>query len=162
MNKLMVGLTVIALIVVSIASAAILTEYFRDERTVEVAPWMSYEVNYDPRDITYGDTQLYDYINITSHKEYSTTCEIQTEIFFNDVVLVDLAGMRVDYSVESGSGALVTPPDINENGLPEAAVFGTQDADGIYTIRRNIYINEDLIPGTYRIVTILIPYQGNS
>ena len=162
MNRLNTSLIAIALLVVSIASAAILTEYFRDERTVEVAPWMSFEVNNDPRDITYGDTLLYDYINITSHKKYSTTCEIQTEIYFNGEELIDLAGIRVDYSVESGSGALVTPSDHNDNGLPEAAVFGTQDADGIYTIRRNININEDLVPGTYLIKTILVPYQGNS
>ena len=150
------------MLLISVASAAILTEYFRDERTVEVAPWMSFEVNNDPMDITYGDTLLYDYINITSHKKYSTTCEIQTEIYFNGEELIDLAGIRVDYSVESGSGALVTPSDHNGNGMPEAAVFGTQDADGIYTIRRNININEDLVPGSYKINTILIPYQGNS
>ena len=159
MNKKIALLAVFLLI--GVASAAILTEYFRDERTVEVAPWMSFEVNNDPRDTTYGLTQLYDYINITSHKKYSTTCEIQTEIYFNGEELIDLAGIRVDYSVESGSGALVTPPDYNDNGLPEAAIFGTQDADGIYTIRRNIMISEDLTPGSYRIVTILIPYQGN-
>ena len=160
MNKKIALLAVFLLI--GVASAAILSEYFRDERTVEVAPWMSFEVNNDPRDITYGLTQLYDYINITSHKQYSTTCEIETEIYFNGEELVDQEGIRVDYSVESGSGALVTPPDHNDNGLPEAAVFGTQDADGIYTIRRNIMISEDLTPGSYRIVTILIPYQGNS
>jgi len=162
MNKLSIILIAIALLVISVASAAILTEYFRDERVVEVAPWMSFEVDNDPRDITYGDTQLYDYINITSHKKYSSTCEIQTDIFFNGNELVDLEGIRVDYSVESGSGALITPKDINDNGLPDAAVFGTQDADGIFTIRRNIRINEDLTPGTYRIVTILIPYQGST
>lgn len=161
MNKLNMILMAIVLLTASIASAAILSEYMRDERTVEVAPWMSFEVNNDPRDVTYGDTQLYDYINITSHKKYSTTCEIRTEIYFNGDELLDLAGIRVDYSVESGSGALVTPKDINNNDLPEAAIFGTQDADGIYTIRRNININEDLVPGTYWIVTILIPYQGN-
>lgn len=160
MNKKIALLAVFLLI--GVASAAILTEYFRDERTVEVEPWMSFEVNNDQRDVTYGDTLLYDYINITSHKQYSTTCEIQTEIYFNGEELVDLAGIRVDYSVESGNGALVTPTDINDNGLPEAAVFGTQDADGIFTIRRNVLINEDLVPGTYRIVTILVPYQGNS
>lgn len=153
---------IVIILLISVASAAILSEYFRDDRTVEVAPWMSFEVNNDPMDITYGDTLLYDYINITSYKKYSTTCEIQTEIYFNGEELIDLAGIRVDYSVESGSGALVTPSDHNGNGMPEAAVFGTQDADGIYTIRRNININEDLVPGTYRIVTILIPYQGNS
>ncbi|NOR84532.1 hypothetical protein GQ473_00295 [archaeon] len=149
-------------LLIGVASAAILTEYFRDERTVEVTPWMSFDVNNDPRDTTYGLTQLYDYINITSHKKYSTTCEIDTEIWFNGEELIDTEGIKVDYSVESGSGALITPSDNNNNGLPEAAVFGTQDADGIYTIRRNININEDLIPGTYRIVTILVPYQGNS
>lgn len=153
---------IVIMLLISVASAAILTEYFRDERTVEVAPWMSFEVNNDPMDITYGDTLLYDYINITSHKKYSTTCEIQTEIYFNGEELIDLEGIRVDYSVESGGGALVTPSDHNGNGMPEAAVFGTQDADGIYTIRRNININEDLVPGTYLIKTILVPYQGNS
>lgn len=160
MNKPSRILIVIVLLV-SIASAAILTEYLRDERTVEVAPWMSFEVNYDPQSTTYGDTVLYDYINITSHKKYSSTCEIQTEILLNGEELVDQAGIHVDYSVESGSGALVTPNDINDNGLPEAAVFGIQDADGIFTIRRNILINEDLMPGSYKIITILIPYQGN-
>lgn len=159
MKNLSRALILFALLI-SVASAAILTEYFRDERTVEVAPWMSFEINNDPQDTTYGLTQLYDYINITSHKQYSTTCEIKTEIYFNGEELVDQEGIRVDYSVESGSGVLVTPSDINNNGLPEAAVFGTQDADGIFTIRRNIKINEDLVPGTYWIVTILIPYQG--
>lgn len=161
MNKLSIIL-IIFLILTSVASAAILTEYFQDERTVEVAPWMSFEVNNDPIDITYGDTQLYDYINITSHKKYSSTCEIDTQILFNGEELIDQEGIRVGYSVESGSGALVTPNDYNDNGMPEAAVFGTQDADGIYTIRRNISINEDLVLGTYRIITILVPYQGNS
>ena len=154
-------LFVIMMLLVGIASAAILSEYFRDERTVEVKPWMSYEVNNDPRNITYGLTMLYDYINITSHKQYSTTCEIQTEIYFNGEELTDLEGIQISYSVESGSGELVRATDYNNNGLPEAAVFGMQDADGIFTIRRNIVIKEDLIPGTYRIVTILIPYQGN-
>lgn len=146
----------------SIASAAILSEYLEDERTVEVAPWMSFEVDNDPRDTTYGDTILYDYINITSHKKYSSTCEIETEVYFNDEELVDQEGIRVDYSVETGDGSLKSATDYNDNGLPEAAVFGTQDVDGIFTIRRNIMVNEDLVPGTYRIVTRLIPYQGNS
>lgn len=161
MNKLIKTLLILGLLV-SAASAAILTEYFQDERTVEVAPWMSFEVSHDPAELTYGTTQLHDYINITSHKKYSTTCEIDTKILFNGDELTDTEGIRVDYSVESGSGSLVTPMDYNENGMPEAAVFGTQDADGIYTIRRNILINEDLVPGTYRIITVLIPHQGNS
>jgi hypothetical protein len=161
MNKI-TKLSIVLVLLLTAVSAALLTEYFRDERTVTVEQWMSFEVNHDPRDITYGDTQLYDYINITSHKQYSTTCEIDTKILFNGEELIDQEGIRVDYSVESGSGALVTPNDYNNNGMPEAAVFGMQDADGIYTIRRNIFINEDLVPGTYKIITKLIPYQGNS
>ena len=161
MNKL-ISTSIIFILLVSIASAAILTEYFQDERTVEVKPWMSFEVSYDPAEVTYGDTQLHDYINITSHKKYSTTCEIDTQILFNGEELIDQEGIRVEYSVESGSGALVTPNDYNNNGMPEAAVFGTQDADGIYTIRRNILINEDLVPGTYKIITILVPHQGDA
>jgi len=160
MNKLIKTLIILGLLV-SVSSAAILTEYFQDERTVEVKPWMSFEVSYDPAEITYGDTQLYDYINITSHKKYSTTCEIDTQILFNGEELTDQEGIRVDYSVESGSGSLVAASDYNENGMPEAAVFGTQDADGIYTIRRGISLNEDLVPGTYKIITILVPHQGN-
>ena len=161
MNK-STNILIVLVLLVSIASAAILTEYMRDERTVAVAPWMSFEVNNDPRDTTYGDALLHDYINITSHKKYSSTCEIDTEIYFNENKLIDQTGIRVDYSVESGSGTLITPSDHNDNGLPEAAVFGTQDADGIFTIRRNIMINEDLMPGAYKIITILIPYQGNA
>lgn len=161
MNKL-ISTSIIIVLLVSVASAAILTEYLQDERTVEVADWMSFEVNNDPRDVTYGDTQLYDYINITSHKKYSSTCEIDTKILFNGEELIDTEGIRVDYSVESGNGDLVKPMDYNENGMPEAAVFGTQDADGIYTIRRNISINEDLVPGTYKIITILVPHQGDA
>ena len=161
MNKLKTLLIVFVLLLVSVVSAAVLTEYLRDERTVEVAPWMSYTVNHDPRDITYGDALLHDYINITSHKQYSTTCEIDTEIYFNGEKLIDTTGLYIDYSVETGSGSLILASDYNNNGMPEAAVFGTQDADGIFTIRRNIGINEDLEPGTYEIVTILVPYQGN-
>lgn len=161
MNKL-ISTSIIIVLLVSVASAAILTEYLQDERTVEVAPWMSFEVDNDPRDVTYGDTQLYDYINITSHKKYSSTCEIDTKILFNGEELIDTEGIRVDYSVESGNGDLIKPMDYNENGMPEAAVFGTQDADGIYTIRRNISINEDLVPGTYKIITILVPHQGDA
>lgn len=160
--NILLKILIILILLVSVASAAILTEYFNDERTVEVAPWMSFEVSYDPIELTYGTTQIYDYINITSHKKYSTTCEIDTQILFNGEELTDTTGIRVDYSVESGNGDLIIPMDYNENGMPEAAVFGTQDADGIYTIRRNILINEDLVPGTYKIITILIPYQGNS
>lgn len=161
MNKLSI-LSIMFILLVSVASAAILSEYFQDERTVEVAQWMSVEVNNGPTDITYGDTLIHDYINITSHKQFSTTCEIDTEILFNGEELIDQEGIRVDYSVESGSGALVTPPDYNDNGMPEAAVFGAQVADGVYTIRRNILINEDLVPGTYKIITKLIPHQGNT
>lgn len=161
MNKL-ISTSILFILLVSVASAALLSEYLQDERTVEVAPWMSFEVNNDPRDVTFGDTQLYDYINITSHKKYSSTCEIDTKILFNGEELIDQEGIHVSYSVESGSGALVAPNDYNDNGMPEAAVFGMQDADGIYTIRRNISINEDLVPGTYKIITILIPYQGNA
>lgn len=160
--NILLKILIILILLASVASAAILTEYFNDERTVEVAPWMSFEVSHDPAEITYGDTLLHDYINITSQKKYSTTCEIDTQILFNGEELTDTTGIRVDYSVESGNGDLIIPMDYNENGMPEAAVFGTQDADGIYTIRRNILINEDLVPGTYKIITILIPYQGNS
>lgn len=158
MNKL-ISTSIILILLVSVASAAILTEYFQDERTVEVAPWMSFEVNNDPRDITYGDTQLYDYINITSHKKYSTTCEIDTQILFNGEELIDQEGIIVNYRVEAGDGTLVLPHDTNDNGLPEAAIFGTQDADGIFTIRRNILLSEDLVPGVYKIVTVIVPYQ---
>ena len=160
MNKLNKILAAFVLLM-TVVSAAVLTEYLRDERTVEVAPWMSYTVNHDPIDTAYGDTLLYDYINITSHKKYSTTCEIDTEVYFNGEPLEDMAGIRVDYSVETGSGSLIPASDYNDNGKPEAAVFGMQDVDGIFTIRRNIGIKEDLEPGTYKIVTILIPYQGN-
>jgi len=164
LNKILITLVLL----VSIASAAILTEYLTDERTVEVEPWMSFEVNHDPRDITHGDMTLYDYINVTSHKIYGSTCEIDTEIMFNDEVLEDQAGISVSYSVETGSGSLTPAPDYNDNGMPEAAVFGMKDLEGMgdpngnFTIRRNIAINEDLVPGTYRIITTLIPYQGNS
>lgn len=167
MNKLNKTLIAIALLI-SVASAAMVTECFEDVRSIEVEPWMSFEVNYDPRNATYGDTLMYDYINITSHKKYSSTCEIQTEIFFNGEELIDQAGIRVDYSVESGSGTLVDPKDINNNGMPEVAVFGMQDLegmgdpDGSFTIRRNTLINEDLVPGSYKIITTLIPYQGNA
>lgn len=167
MNKLNILLIAIAVLMVSVASAALLTEYFRDTRTVEVEPWMSFEVNNDPQEITYGDMTLRDYINITSHKKFSSTCEIDTEIRFNGDVLEDQTGIYVSYSVETGSGSLITASDNNDNGMPEAAVFGMQDLinmgdpGGNYTIRRNIAVNEDLTPGLYEITTILIPYQGN-
>lgn len=168
MNKLNITLIVFVLLaLVSIASAALMTEYLRDERTVEVQPWMSFEVNHDPRDITHGDMTLYDYINVTSHKKYSSTCEIDTVIKFNGEELEDQNGISVSYSVETGSGSLIPALDYNNNSMPEAAVFGMQDLesmgdpDGNFTIRRNIAVNEDLVPGSYSIVTILIPYQGN-
>ena len=167
MNKLNILLIAIAVLVMTVASAALLTEYFRTERTVEVEPWMSFEVNNDPREITHGDMTLYDYINVTSHKKYSSTCEIDTEIRLNGDVLEDLTGISISYSVETGSGSLKAAPDYNENGMPEAAVFGMQDLEGMgdpdgnFTIRRNIAVNEDLMPGSYSILTILIPYQGN-
>jgi len=167
MRKINVILIVIALLLVTVASAALLTEYFRDTRSVEVEPWMSFEVNYDPSEITYGDMTLYDYINITSHKKHSSTCEIDTVIKLNGEELTDQTGIYVSYSVETGSGSLITASDNNDNGMPEAAVFGMKnladmgDPDGNFTIRRNIMVNEDLMPGTYTITTILIPYQGN-
>ena len=167
MNKQNVILIAIALLVVSVASAALLTEYFRTERTVEVEPWMSFEVNNDPREITHGDMTLYDYINVTSHKKYSSTCEIDTIIKLNGEELTDQTGIYVSYSVETGSGSLTTASDNNNNSMPEAAVFGMQDLEGMgdpdgnFTIRRNIAVNEDLMPGSYSILTILIPYQGN-
>ena len=167
MNKLNILLIAIAVLVMTVASAALLTEYFRTERTVEVEPWMSFEVNNDPREITHGDMTLYDYINVTSHKKYSSTCEIDTIIRLNGEELTDQTGIYVSYSVETGSGSLITASDNNNNGMPEAAVFGMQDLesmgdpDGSYTIRRNIAVNEDLMPGSYSILTILIPYQGN-
>ena len=161
MNK-PIGILIVITLLMSVASAAILTEYLRDERTVEVKPWMSFEVNYDSKDIIYGDSRLYDYINITSHKKYSSICEIKTEISFNGEELIDQEGIYVSYSVESGSGALVKPKDTNDNGLPEVSLFGTQDSDGTLTIRRNTMIHKDLVPGTYKITTILIPYQGNT
>ena len=154
-------------LLISTVSAALLTEYFRDVRTVEVEPWMSFNINPDPREITHGDMTLYDYINVTSHKKFSSTCEIDTIIEFNGEELADQTGLYISYSVETGSGSLVTAPDYNNNSLPEAAVFGMQDLinmgdpDGSFTIRRNIAINEDLMPGSYKITTILIPYQGN-
>lgn len=166
MKKLGIILIVSALLI-SVVSAALLTEYFRDERTVVVEPWMSIEVNNDPREITYGDVTLYDYINVTSHKKFSSTCEIDTEIRFNGDILENQTGIYVSYSKETGSGSLITTTDNTNNGMPEVAIFGTQDLinmgdpDGNYTIRRNININEDLVPGTYEITTILIPYQGN-
>ena len=165
LNKILIAFVLV--LIVSVASAAILTEYFRTERTVEVEPWMSFEVNNDPREITHGDMTLYDYINVTSHKKYSSTCEIDTIIKLNGEELTDQTGIYVSYSVETGSGSLKTAPDINDNGMPEAAVFGMQDLEsmgdpgGNFTIRRNIAVNEDLMPGSYSILTILIPYQGN-
>lgn len=161
MNKLNIILIAMSIFIVSVASAAILTEYFRDERTVVVEKWMSFEVNNDPRDVTYGTVTLYDYINITSHKKYSSNCEIDTNITFNGEELSNTTGISVSYSKETGSGSLIAATDNNGNGMPEAAIFGTQDADGIFTIRRNIWVDEDLVPGTYKITTILIPYQGN-
>lgn len=168
LTKILIALVLVSIVsIVSIASAALMTEYLRDERTVEVQPWMSFDVNNDPRDITHGDMTLYDYINITSHKKYSSTCEIDTVIKFNGEELEDQNGISVSYSVETGSGSLIPAPDINNNSMPEAAVFGMQDLesmgdpDGNFTIRRNIAVNEDLMPGSYSIVTILIPYQGN-
>lgn len=169
MNKPILLLTAIALLVllVSVTSAALLTEYFRTDRPVEVEPWMSFEVNNDPKEITHGDTTLWDYINITSHKKYSSTCEIDTVITFDGGELEDQTGIYVSYSVETGSGSLITASDNNDNGMPEAAVFGMQDLEnmgdpgGNYTIRRNITVHEDLTPGAYTVTTILIPYQGN-
>ena len=147
------------ILLVSIASAAVLSEYLRDERTVDVIPWMTVEVNNDPIDVTYGDVILHDFINITSHKQYSTTCEIETTILFNGEELIDQEGIIVNYHVEAGDGSLVLPKDTNNNSLPEAAIFGAQDADGIFTIRRNILLRDDLVPGAYKIVTVIIPYQ---
>lgn len=161
MNKL--NKTLIVLVLFStIASAAILSEYIKTERTIEVAPWMSFEINNDPRNITFGDALLHDYINVTSNKEYATTCEIETVIYFNDEELLDLEGIYIDYSTETGTGSLSLATDLNENGFPEVAIKGTQDTDTHYTIRRNTLMNEDVVPGSYRIVTRLIPYQGNS
>ena len=161
MNNKIKLLVVIALLI-SVVSAALLTEYFRTERTVTVEQWMSFEVNPDPRDVTFGMTTLYDYINVTPHKQYMTPCEIETVVKLNGNELEDLSGIVVSYSVETGSGSLIPAPDYNDNGLPDAHVFGTQDGDGVFTIRRNIWISEDLIPGTYTVGTILIPHQGES
>lgn len=152
-------LSIVFVLLVTVASAAVLSEYLRDDRTVEVAPWMTVEVNNDPINLTYGDVILHDFINISSHKQYSTTCEIETTILFNDEELIDQEGIIVNYHVEAGDGSLVLPKDTNNNSLPEAAIFGTQDADGIFTIRRNILLRDDLVPGTYKIVTVLIPYK---
>lgn len=166
MNKLSAILFVFIMLS-SVASATLITEYMKDDRTVEVASWMTVEVNNDPRDITYGDALLHDYINITSLKEYSTTCEITTMIYFNGEELIDQEGIYIDYSKETGSGTLILATDYNNNDYPEAAIFGYKDLEnmgdpgGSYTIRRNILINEDLVPGIYTITTTLIPFQGN-
>lgn len=159
MNKI-TKLSIVLVLLLTAVSAALLTEYFRDERTVTVEQWMSFEVNNDPRDITFGMTTLYDYINVTPYKQYMTPCEIDTVVKLNGNELEDLSGIVVSYSVETGSGSLIPAPDYNDNGLPDAHVFGTQDGDGVFTIRRNIWISEDLVPGTYSIATIIIPHQG--
>lgn len=154
------------LLLCSIVVAAVISEYFRDERDVIIEPWMSFDVNHDPRIEIFGTVLLHDYINVTPHKTDSTTVEIDTEIYFNGEILEDTEGIYVDYSKETGSGLLTLAWDSNENGYPEAAIFGTNDLvnmgdpDGSYTIRRNILLDEDLERGTYKIITILIPFQG--
>ena len=156
------------LLLCSIVVAAVISEYFRDEREIVIEPWMSFEVNHDPMISVFGTATLHDYINITPYKEHGTTVEIKTEIYFNSELLENPDGIYIDYSKETGSGTLILAPDYNNNGYPEAAIFGTNDLDamgdpdGSFTIRRNMYVDEDLERGTYRIVTILIPYQGSA
>ncbi|MCK5012722.1 MAG: hypothetical protein KAS66_02795 [Candidatus Omnitrophica bacterium] len=159
MNKLNMALIAIALLVGSIASAALISQYLQDERDLEVSPWLTYEINTGPTDI-YGGTNPIDYYNLTSTRGTSVLAEIHTDIYFNGELLdelYDTEGIDIIYFMSNSEGELWSAVDTNNNGFPDVTIWGTGNNDGITTIKRRILTRTDLVPGTYTLKTQIVP-----
>lgn len=159
MNKLNMALIAIALLVGSIASAALISQYLYDERDLEVSPWLTYEINMGPNDI-YGGANPIDYYNLTSTRGTSVLAEIHTDIYFNGELLdelYDTEGIDVIYFMSNSEGELWSAVDTNTNGFPDVTIWGTGNNDGITTIKRRILTRTDLVPGTYTLKTQIVP-----
>ena len=156
MNKLNMALIAIALLVGSIASAALISQYLYDERDLEVSPWLTYEINTGPTDI-YGGTNPIDYYNLTSTRGTSVLAEIHTDIYFNGELLDDTEGIDVHYFMSNSEGELWSAVDTNFNGFPDVTIWGTGNNDGMTIIKRRILTRTDLVPGTYTLQTQIVP-----
>lgn len=158
MNKPSKILIAIALILTA-ASAAIITVYLSEDRDIEVLPWLTYDLNYGESEI-YGWTDVTDYINITSTRGNVIQAEIHTELLFNGEVLEDTVGIGIHYFVTGLNGDMRPAVDSNLNGIPDVTIWGDNDVtNGFTIIERRIVTLTDLDPGTYTLKTQVLPRE---
>lgn len=149
---------IIFILLVSVVSAAILTEYLRDERELEVVSWLTYEVNIGSASV-YGSETAIDYINVTSTRPSSVQAEIVTTVYYNGELLEDSTGLSYHYFVSTESGDIMPVLDTNNNGLPDVTIFGTENNNGFTAIKRKILTATDLKPGTYKFDIAVVPRE---
>lgn len=156
--KVSTKMFVVIVLMMSIVSAAILTEYFKNERELEVVSWLTYEVNIGPASV-YGSETAIDYINVTSTRPSSVQAEIVTTVYYNGELLEDSTGLSYHYFVSTESGDIMPVLDTNNNGLPDVTIFGTENNNGFTAIKRKILTATDLKPGTYKFDIAVVPRE---
>lgn len=158
MNKTNKTLLAVVLMIV-VASAAMVSVYISEDRDLEVLPWLTYELNYGASEI-YGWTDVTDYINVTSTRNNIIYAEIHTELLFNGVVLEDTEGISIHHFVTGLNGDIRPAVDSNLNGIPDVTIWGDNDVtDGFTVIERRIVTFTDLDPGTYTLKTQIVPRE---
>jgi len=158
MNKLN-RILIAVILMIMVASAAIITVYISEDRDLEVLPWLTYELNYGESEI-YGWTDVTDYINVTSTRDHVIHAEIHTELLFNGEVLNDTEGIAIHYFVSGLNGDMRPALDDNNNGVPDVSLWGNNEAtDGTTVIERRIITFTDLDPGTYTLKTRVLPKE---
>lgn len=157
MNKLNRILIAFVLMMV-VASAALISIYLSEDRDLEVLPWLTYDLNYGESEI-YGWTDVTDYINLTSTRNQAIEAEIHTRVMFNGEVLEDTEGIDHHYFITNEFGVERPAGDSNFNGIPDITIWGADTQDGNTIIRRSIITFRDLEPGTYTFETQILPRE---
>lgn len=147
-----------ALLLIGVTSAALITQYLQDERELEVLPGLTYEINIGSTSV-YGSETAIDYINVTSTRPSSVQAEIVTIVYYNGELLEDSTGLSYHYFVSTESGDIMPVLDTNNNGLPDVTIFGTENNNGFTAIKRKILTATDLKPGTYKFDIAVVPRE---
>ena len=155
MNKTM-KIIIALLILISVASAAVLTMYFSVSRDIVIGETISkssfMKNNADwPATINPGE-HAFDIVTIISGYDSDHTIFVNTIINFNGEPLADWEGIEIayvsDYVSVMDAGA---PGEFTAIMRPNATT----------KLERHVWTNQMLVPGTYTIITEFSPLQGD-
>lgn len=154
-NLLMLGL----IMLISVVSGALVSEYFSHQRDLEMVPWITVGVNLGGT-YAYGMDEIVDYYNITNVGRPQLKAEIDSDLWFDNSPIQDAEGIAYHYWVSDHLGNLQVCEDTNRNGLPDFIIWGTGTNDGITVVKRKILTDDSLIPGIYSLNVRFVPREN--